>query len=35
VVGGANILTPDVGGLILPVVLVILGGALLLGGTRR
>ena len=35
VVGGASILTPDIGGLILPVALVALGGALLLGGARR
>lgn len=34
-VGGTNILTPDVGGLILPVALLILGGVLILGGGRR
>jgi hypothetical protein len=32
--GGVNILTPSVGGLIVPVVLLALGGALLLGGGR-
>ena len=32
--GGVNILTPSVGGLIVPVVLLVLGGALLLGGGR-
>ena len=33
--GGVNILTPNVGGLIVPVVLLVIGGALLFGGGRR
>jgi hypothetical protein len=33
--GGANMLTPDVGGLFLPILLVALGGVLIFGGGRR
>lgn len=38
-IGGANMLTPDVGGLLLPITLLVAGGLLLIGssrgGTRR
>ena len=33
--GGANMLTPDVGGLLLPLALVALGAVLVFGGSRR
>ncbi len=33
--GGVNMLTPDVGGLLLPMALLLLGAVLIFGGGRR